>query len=88
MTSDPATLYAVTAWEDADPTDVSTLEELEGCTPVYEEFPGFTEDISNLRRYEDLPEVCRSYIARLEELCECPVKMIGVGPERDQVIER
>jgi adenylosuccinate synthase len=66
----------------------ATLEELEGCTPVYEEFPGFTEDISGIRRYEDLPEVCRSYIARLEELCECPVKMIGVGPERDQVIER
>ncbi|MBQ5316364.1 MAG: adenylosuccinate synthase [Oscillospiraceae bacterium] len=65
-----------------------TLEGLEGCEPVYEEFPGFTCDISDSRKFEDLPEVCRSYIARLEELCECPVKMVGVGPDRTQIIER
>ncbi len=65
-----------------------TLEGLEGCEPVYEEYPGFTCDISDCRRFEDLPEVCRSYIARLEELCECPVKMVGVGPDRKQIIER
>ena len=65
-----------------------TLEGLEGCEPVYEEFPGFSDDLSGCRRFEDLPEVCRSYIARLEELCECPVKMVGVGPSREQIIER
>ncbi len=66
----------------------SRLEELAECAPVYEEFPGFDEDISGCRRYEELPEVCRKYIERLEELCECKVCMIGVGPDRDQMIER
>ena len=66
----------------------SRLEELAECAPVYEEFPGFDEDISGCRRYEELPEVCRRYIERLEELCECKVCMIGVGPDRDQMIER
>lgn len=65
-----------------------TLEGLEGCEPVYEEFPGFTEDLSACRKFEELPEICRKYIARLEELCECPISMVGVGPDREQVIER
>lgn len=65
-----------------------TLEGLEGCEPVYEEFEGFNEDLSGCRSFEELPEVCRKYIARLEELCECPVSMVGVGPDREQVIER
>ena len=64
-----------------------TLEGLEGCEPVYEEFPGFTDDISACRSFDELPEVCRKYIARLEELCRCPVSMVGVGPDREQVIE-
>ena len=64
------------------------LEDLEGCTPVYEEFPGFTEDISKARSFDELPENCRSYIKRLEELVGCPVSMIGVGPDRAQIIER
>ena len=65
-----------------------TLEGLEGCEPVYEEHPGFKDDISGVRRFEDLPAVCREYISRLEELCECSIKMVGVGPERTQIIER
>ena len=65
-----------------------TLEGLEGCEPVYEEFKGFSEDLSACRKFEELPEVCRKYISRLEELCECPISMVGVGPDRAQVIER
>ncbi|MBQ7990686.1 MAG: adenylosuccinate synthase [Oscillospiraceae bacterium] len=65
-----------------------TLEGLEGCEPVYEEFKGFTDDISGCRSFDELPQVCRDYIARLEQLCECPVKMVGVGPSREQIIER
>ena len=66
----------------------AALEDLEGCTPVYEEFPGFTEDISKARSFDELPENCKSYIKRLEELVGCPVSMIGVGPDRAQIIER
>lgn len=64
------------------------LEELEGCTPVYEEFEGFTEDISKCRTFDELPENCKKYIARLEELVGCHVSMVGVGPDRSQIIER
>lgn len=64
------------------------LEELEGCEPVYEEHPGFKDDISACRSFDELPDICKSYIKRLEELCECRIAMIGVGPDREQQIER
>lgn len=66
----------------------SSLEELAECSPVYEEFPGFDEDVTACRSFDELPETCRKYIERLEELCECKVCMVGVGPDRDQMIER
>jgi adenylosuccinate synthase len=66
----------------------ATLEELEGCTPVYEEFPGFTEDISKCKSFDELPENCKKYIARLEELVGCHVSMVGTGPDRSQILER
>ena len=66
----------------------SSLEELAECAPVYEEFPGFDDDITACRSFDELPETCRRYIERLEELCECKVCMVGVGPDRDQMIER
>lgn len=65
-----------------------SLEELAECAPVYETFPGFTEDITGCRKFEELPEACRNYIEALERLCECKVCMVGVGPDRDQMIER
>jgi len=65
-----------------------TLEELEGCEPVYEEVPGFSGDISGCKSYDELPEACKAYIAKLEEVCGCPIKMVGVGPSRDQNLER
>lgn len=66
----------------------SSLEELAECAPIYEEIEGFNEDISGCRTFEELPEACQKYILRLEELCECKVAMVGVGPARDQMIER
>ena len=66
----------------------AVLEELEGCEPVYEEHEGFKDDISKCRSFDELPEICKSYIKRLEELCECKIAMIGVGPDREQQIER
>lgn len=65
-----------------------TLEELEGCKPVYEEIQGFDEDISSCRTFDDLPRACKDYINRLEELCECRISMVGVGPSREQNLER
>ncbi len=66
----------------------SSLEELAECAPIYENFPGFDEDITGCRSFEELPQTCQDYIKRLEELCECRVAMVGVGPDRDQMIER
>lgn len=65
-----------------------TLSELAQCSPVYEEVPGFSEDITGCRSFSDLPDACKAYIARLEELCGCPVRMVGVGPAREQNLER
>ncbi|MDE7464620.1 MAG: adenylosuccinate synthase [Clostridiales bacterium] len=67
------------------PADISMLE---GCTPVYEEFEGWTEDITSCRKFEDLPKAAQKYILAIEKLVECPVTMIGVGPDRDQNIIR
>ena len=66
----------------------ASLELLEQCTPVYEELPGFTEDLSVCRSFDELPAAAKQYIARVEELLGCPVKMVGVGPARDQSLER
>lgn len=64
------------------------FEELAQCRPVYEELPGFDEDISGCESCEDLPEACKVYIRRLEEICGCPVLSVGVGPARNQSLIR
>ena len=66
----------------------ASLEELKDCEPVYETAEGFNEDISSCRTFDELPDACKKYIERLEELCECHIAMIGVGPDRTQIIER
>lgn len=65
-----------------------TLEELAKCKPVYEEIEGYEGDISGCKTFEELPEKCRAYITRLEELCGCPITIIGVGAGREDVIFR
>lgn len=64
------------------------LDDLARCKPVYQEFEGFHEDISGIRDYAKLPAALRTYIEAIEELCECRVAIIGVGPSRDQIIRR
>ncbi|MGE4548017.1 MAG: adenylosuccinate synthase [Intestinibacillus sp.] len=65
----------------------ANFADLEHCEPVYEEFDGFTEDISGCRSFDDLPSNVQRYIEALEKICGCPVSMLGVGPARDQVIK-
>lgn len=64
----------------------STVEELERCKPVYEEMPGWEEDISNVSSFEELPINCQNYIRRIEELVHCPITIFSVGPDRKQTI--
>ncbi|MCY3799341.1 MAG: adenylosuccinate synthase [Chloroflexi bacterium] len=63
-----------------------TNEQLERAKPVYETLPGWSEDISNCRRFDDLPSAARDYIKRVAQLCDAPINMVSVGPERDQLV--
>ncbi|GAA4878275.1 adenylosuccinate synthase [Serinicoccus chungangensis] len=56
--------------------------------PVYEELPGWSEDITGAREFADLPEAAQRYVERLEELIGTRISVIGIGPGRDEVIVR
>jgi len=58
------------------------------ATPIYEYLPGWTEDISEVRRFEDLPENAQKYVLALEEMSGCRMSAIGVGPDREATIVR
>jgi len=65
------------------PTDVYIHKYLE---PVYETHKGWGEDITGIRRYEDLPLNARKYLERLEQLLDTPISIVSVGPDREQTI--
>ncbi|MCB9410636.1 adenylosuccinate synthase [Mycolicibacterium sp.] len=65
-----------------------TQRDIARAEPVYEELPGWWEDISGAREFDDLPAKARDYVLRLEELAGAPVSCIGVGPGREQTIVR
>jgi adenylosuccinate synthase len=56
--------------------------------PIYEDLPGWWEDISKARTEADLPASARRYLERIEDLCGVRVSVVGVGPARDDVITR
>ena len=60
----------------------------ENAVPVYEELPGWEEDITGCRTFEELPKNAQDYIARLEELSRCRIQSIGVGAGREATIIR
>lgn len=64
----------------------ASLKELAECEPVYEDFESWKEDISGVRRYEDLPSGAKKYLRRIEELTGVPIKLIGVGKQREETI--
>jgi len=64
----------------------STMGELEQVEVEYETVPGWQSDISLCKSYEDLPQTCKDYLNRIEELVEVPISWIGVGPDRDQML--
>ena len=55
--------------------------------PVFETFPGWDEDISRARSLSDLPANARDYVSAVEELSDCRISTIGVGPGRDEIIQ-
>ena len=56
--------------------------------PVYEEHPGWRSDLSEARRFKDLPKQAQAYVERLEELSGVPIRYVSVGPARSQTLER
>lgn len=59
---------------------------LKKCTPIYEEFDGNFGDISNITKREDLPENAKKYLNRIEEIVNVPIKFIGTGADRNNMI--
>jgi adenylosuccinate synthase len=66
----------------------SDIGQLAACVPVYESVPGWTRPTRGVRRFEELPENARRYIARLEEVSGVPAALVSTGSERDDTILR
>ncbi|MGO3885069.1 MAG: adenylosuccinate synthase [Mycetocola sp.] len=58
------------------------------AVPIYEEFPGWQEDISGVRTFEDLPKNAQDYVLALEKISGSRISAIGVGPGRDAIVVR
>jgi adenylosuccinate synthase len=60
--------------------------DLGSAVPVYEEMPGWSEDLGGVRSMADLPSACVAYVRRLEDLVGVPIELVSVGPGREQTI--
>jgi adenylosuccinate synthase len=65
------------------PSDLAFREDIE---PVYEVMSGWTEDITDVRSYDALPEACRAYVSRVEQIAGVPVWAVSVGPGREHIV--
>jgi len=62
----------------------ASLVDLDACQPIYEEFPGWTEDITHCHSVEELPVNAQNYVKRLAELVGVDLATLSVGPDREQ----
>jgi adenylosuccinate synthase len=62
----------------------ANLEVLKNCEPIYEELPGWTEDLSGVTSLDDLPVNARHYLERISQLTGIPLTIFSVGPDRSQ----
>jgi adenylosuccinate synthase len=58
------------------------------CTPIYEDLPGWSVDITEVRAWDHLPATARSYVERVEQLAGVPIRLISVGPQRSATFEK
>ncbi len=65
------------------PADLTVLGK---CRPIYETLPGWQEDISKIRKYDDLPQNTKNYLNRIEELTGTKIDIISIGPGRKETI--
>lgn len=60
---------------------------LASCQPIYEELPGWSEDITHVRKWNNLPKNARAYLERISALAGVPIRLVSLGPEREQIVE-
>jgi len=58
------------------------------CKPIFESFPGWQEDVSDAKSWDELPSNTKKFVATVERIAEVPVKILSVGRRRDQTIFR
>ena len=66
----------------------ASVDQVARCQPLYEECAGWTEDISGVREFSQLPPAARRYLERIEQLTQTPIHIVSVGAQRDQTIIR
>jgi len=64
------------------------LEQLAKAKVVYQKIPGWKQDISRVRQFVDLPRETQNYVKKIENLTKLPIELIGVGPDRRQIIAK
>ncbi len=62
------------------------IARLAGATPIYEQLPGWTEDITGCRQFGELPQTAQDYLRFIEQQTEVPISLVSVGPRRDETI--
>ena len=67
------------------PDDVEMLAEIK---PVFEEFPGWQEELSGLREFEELPDQAKRFLEAIARIAGIEVALVSVGPDRDQTLIR
>jgi adenylosuccinate synthase len=64
----------------------ASIEDFEGCEPIFIEMDGFTKDISKIKTFRGLPKEARQYLKKIEELVDVRISMVSVGPDRKETI--
>lgn len=60
---------------------------LSACTPIYEEMDGWTENVTHVRKWKHLPRNAQKYLEKVSSIAETPIKLVSLGPEREQILE-
>jgi adenylosuccinate synthase len=64
----------------------STISEVTRCKPIYKDFAGWTEDITNVTKFSELPIECQNYLNFIEDFLKTKIAFVSVGPEREKTI--
>jgi adenylosuccinate synthase len=86
---DPIRIYVAYNYKDENVDyPLELTDDLLECKPVYEDLPGWKNDLTEVKAFEELPENARHYVKRLEELMKVSINYISVGPDRAQTFRK